>query len=470
MEQPEPFDDQGPPLTRPPSRVRRILTALVLVTLIASIVVLAFTSGRGLVPVGPAEPSDSTAPDASTLASPARLAIVDADGHLTTKDAGGGSATALGEPGVAYAYPAWSPDGTRIAALGQAQAARIDVFTVGSDGAATGAPQTVYSSADHPAFYLYWSPDGRRLTFITTEPDGIALRLAPADGSAAASELRDGSPMYWAWAGADRLLVHSGGADPGAFFGETGTDGVSVEPGTVEPGDFRAPAVTRDGRYRAYVGPGDGTPATIVVEGRDGSDPHTLDVFGGAAIDFGPTGSELAFIAPAQQGREVNLPIGPLRLLDAATGDVRTILNGPAVAFYWAPDGRTIAALQVAIPGNDSVADAAGTVLARAGSARHPTARTAAVAPGLALRLVFVDVAGGDIRSQRSVQVGDDFAQQQLPFFDQYALSHRVWSADSNRVALPLAAADGTTHIAVIPADGSAPISVAPGIAATWSP
>ena len=70
--------------------------------------------------------------------------------------------------------------------------------------------------------------------------------------------------MYWAWADADRLLVHSGGADPGAFFGETGTDGVSVEPGTVEPGDFRAPAVTRDGRFRAYVGPGDGTPAAVV--------------------------------------------------------------------------------------------------------------------------------------------------------------------------------------------------------------
>ncbi len=471
MDQPELLDDPGPPRAEAPSRTRRILTAAILLTLIVSIVALAFTSGRGLVTVAPVESPAGTATDAPTaVVATGRLAIVDADGHLTTMDAAGGSAQALGEPGVAYAYPAWSPDGGRIAVLGQAAGARIDVFAVGPNGAATGAPATVYSSADHPPFYLYWSPDGRRLTFLTTEPDGLALRLVPADGSAAASAIRTGSPMYWAWADTDRLLVHSGGADPGAFFGETGPDGASVEPGTVEPGDFRAPGVTRDGRFRAYVGPGEGTPFTVVVEGRDRSDPHTLDVFGGAAIDFGPTGSELAFIAPAEQGRAVNLPIGPLRLLDATTGDVRTILDGPVVAFYWAPNGETIAALQVATPGDDSVADAGRIALARAAVTHGPAGRPAAVAPGLALRLVFLDVASGTIRAQRAVQVGDDFAQQQLPFFDQYALSHRVWSPDSRLVALPVADADGSTHISVIAADGSAAATIAAGVAGSWSP
>ena len=132
--------------------------------------------------------------------------------------------------------------------------------------------------------------------------------------------------------------------------------------------------------------------------------------------------------------------------------------------------GDTIAALQVATPGDDSVADAAGIVLARAAVTRAPAGRPAAVAPGLALRLVFVDVASGAIRAQRSVQVGDDFAGQQLPFFDQYALSHRVWSADSRLIALPVADPDGTTHISVIAADGSAAVTIAAGVAASWSP
>jgi TolB protein len=475
MDEPDPFDDPGPPPVAGPGRVRRLLTAVVLLSLIASMVVLAFVSGRGVVTIAPPVPPATTAtsgPTAgpSTAVTVSRLAIVDADGRLTTTDSSGASAVALGEPGIAYSYPAWSPDGARIAVIGQAGAARVDVFTIGADGRAIARPVTVYANQDRPPFYLYWSPDGRQLTFLTTEPDGLALRLVPADGSGPATSIRQGSPMYWAWADAGRLLVHSGGADAGAFIGETGTDGVSVEPDAIESGVFRAPAVSGDGRFRAYVGPGDGTPARIVVEGRDRSNRHTLDVFGGAAIDFGPATSELAFIAPAEPGRDVSLPVGPLRLIDAASGDVRTVLTGSVVAFYWAPDGRTMAALLIPVPGDDSLAATGGFVLARTAGTPRGRSFPAAAAPGLALRLVVVDVATGAVRSQQPVQVTDDFALQQLPFFDQYALSHRIWSADSQRLVLPLADADGTSRIVVIAADGSAAVPVAPGIAASWSP
>ena len=104
MDRPELPDDPGPPLAEPPSRTRRILTTAVLVAVIASIVLLAFTSGRGLVTVAPVESPATTAADAPTaVVATGRLAIVDADGHLTTTDQAGGSAHALGEPGVAYA-------------------------------------------------------------------------------------------------------------------------------------------------------------------------------------------------------------------------------------------------------------------------------------------------------------------------------------------------------------------------------
>ena len=172
----------------------------------------------------------------------------------------------------------------------------------GRAGAATGAPPTVYSSADHPPFYLYWSPDGRRLTFLTTEPDGLALRLAPADASGAATAIREGAPMYWAWADADRLLVHSGGDGRRAFFGEVGTDGVAVEPAAVEPGDFRAPggherrplpglrrAGRRDSGSRSWSRARDGPTRT----------PWTCS---GRRHRLRPDGSELAFVAPDATG------------------------------------------------------------------------------------------------------------------------------------------------------------------------
>jgi TolB protein len=469
MDEPDPFAEPDQPPTAPPSRIRRSLTVAVLVTLIASMVVLAFVSGRGVV-------TPTIVPDATATAGPSvaaaelRLAVVGADGRLTTMDASGAGATVLGVPGVTYTFPAWSPDGSRIAALGQADAARLDVFTMQPEGGVTGPPATLYASAGEPPFYLYWSPDGRHVTFLTTEPDGLALRLAPADGSTPATAIRAGSPMYWAWADAGRLLVHSGGLDAGSFFGETGTDGVSVEPVAIDAGAFRAPAVTADGRYRGYVVPGAGTPATIVVETRDRANRHTLDVFGGAAIDFGPGTSELAFIAPAAPGQTQGLPVGPLRLIEAESGDVRTLLDGTVVAFYWAPDGRTIAALEVAGPGNDNVAMAARFAVSRpAGVAAAPGVPHAA-ATGFDLRLVFIDVATGAVRSQRPVRVTDDFAQEQLPFFDQYALSHRTWSADSRRLVLPLVDPDGTSRIVVVASDGSGAVPVAAGSAASWRP
>jgi TolB protein len=155
--------------------------------------------------------------------------------------------------------------------------------------------------------------------------------------------------------------------------------------------------------------------------------------------------------------------------MDAGSGDVRTILDGSVVAFYWAPDGLTIAALQIAVPGDDKVA-ATGIVLAATGGLPRRVVSPAAPASGLALRLVFVDVAAGAIRSQRSVQVADDYALQQLPYFDQYALSHRAWSADSRVFALPLADPDGTSRIVVIAADGSSAVPIGTGIADAWSP
>ena len=80
--------------------------------------------------------------------------------------------------------PPWpGRDGLTIAVIGGgAGETAVYVFAVRADGSAVADPTIVYRSTDRPPFYLYWAPDSRRLTFLTTEPDGLALRLAPADG------------------------------------------------------------------------------------------------------------------------------------------------------------------------------------------------------------------------------------------------------------------------------------------------
>ncbi len=474
MTDPAPFDDPGPLVPQPPGRARRAATVAILVLLIVSMVFLAFVSGRGFITPVPASPDrpGPTLPEAAastrSLGTPtSRLAIIDAAGRLTTSDVAGHASVPLGIAGVSYSFPAWSPEGDRVAVIGDdAGTGVVHVFQVGPDGSAPDAPIAVYDSGDHPPFYLYWSPDGTRLTFLTTEPDGgIALRVAPADATAPATLVRQGAPMYWAWTGAGGLLVHSGGDAADAFVGEIGLDGVPVEPGVAASGGFRTPAVTADGAFRGYVETGGTTADQVVVAARDGSRRHAVDVDGAAAIDFSPTTTDLAFIAPDAPGREVSLPVGPLRLLSATTGAVRVVLAGPVVAFFWSPDGRTLAALQVGQPSDGTVAAVTG-----AGTATLARAPLAAQPPGVAIRLVFVDAASGAIRAKRGIQLADLFAAQQLPYFDQYALSHRLWSPDSRSIALPVVAADGTTGIEVIPADGSDTIRVADGVAAAWSP
>jgi TolB protein len=68
------------------------------------------------------------------------------------------------------------------------------------------------------------------------------------------------------------------------------------------------------------------------------------------------------------------------------------------------------------------------------------------------------------------VQPGVGFVDQILPYFDQYALSHRVWAPDSASIVLPLVDATGRTQIVVVPADGTDSRTIAHGESAFWSP
>ena len=66
-------------------------------------------------------------------------------------------------------HPSWSPDGTLVAEIGRMDnTVTVDVFN--ADPAASDLPRRIYESIERPAFYLYWAPDSRHVTFLTTEP------------------------------------------------------------------------------------------------------------------------------------------------------------------------------------------------------------------------------------------------------------------------------------------------------------
>jgi len=417
----------------------------------------------------PSTPRPTAPPPERPFAASGSIAVVEADGSLSLVDTMG-HVTVLAEADDAtFAFPAWSPDGSRIATIRYGSADR-QILVFDARGAAAGKPVepvVLLQSVAIGPFYLSWTPDGRSLAYLADENGGLSLRIVaadgsePLDGSAPGAVIRTGNPFYFDWIGPDHMLAHVGsGTD--AFLGEIGLDGASAGGTVPSPGDFRAGAVSGDQKFEAYVQAGQGGAGTIVVAGRGGSTQRSMPVFGTAAVSFDPTGDTVASIGPNKPGQSaISVPFGPLRLLDPASGKVRTLLDGSVVSFWWSPNGKTIAALLVQ-PADGSASAAPASSVSPSAAAASPTASPSSV------HLVFVDVASGKVRSEAVVDPGRLYIDQYLTYFDQYERSHRVWSPDSTSLLVPVVDADGGTHIAVLFANGDAAESI-DGLIGFWS-
>jgi TolB protein len=103
----------------------------------------------------------------------------------------------------------------------------------------------------------------------------------------------------------------------------------------------------------------------------------------------------------------------------------------------------------------------------RIGSAT-PSAAPSQEAP-IEVRLIFVDVTSGKTLSQPTIQPSERFVSSFLAYFDQYALSHRIWAPDSSAILMSEAGEDGRTRATIRHIDGSDPIPL-DGEMAFWSP
>lgn len=390
-----------------------------------------------------------------------RIVIINAEGQVETISPTGADSRVLtsGGESIFFQFPTWSPDGGRVAVIGSRLSGGAIYVLPDQTPPPVEAESQVYFSADETPIYLYWSPDSGHLAFLSNQPrNQMGLKVIDDGGTGESRLLASGAPFYWDWSDDGRqLLIHSG-ASRAATLSLIDLQGAVQAANVAIPGAFQAPGIAAGGRYWAFAEASEGQSALAIVDTQTG-ERRTFELSDSLALGWSPAGDQIAF-TNASAG---NHPFwGPLRVLDVASGQIRLLTRTTVLAFFWSPDGRSIAFITLNEgPDEDGVNALARTrTLARQ---THPAQSNTGF-----LNLSVVDVASGEGLRLLDFQPTLVFLTQFLPFFDQYALSHSLWSPDSSALVLPVRE-EGGNAILVVPAAGGRPSFLAEGDIAFWS-
>ena len=370
-----------------------------------------------------------------------RLAVIDTRGRLVTMNALGEEINRLSTDATIFRFPAWSPVKNQIAVIGDNETVSgIFVF----DDEVDREPIVVHNENGNIPIYLYWLPDGESVSFIANAVNELAFFITPADGSVASEPINRGQPFYWQWlSNGKQALIHTDD-DTLAFMDRDGVESIT---GLGNQGAFQAPALSRNNRYMAYQElRQDGRFVVIKNMAEDEivlSEAHQ----GLLTMSWSPVNSQLVYSSPQGDG----VYFGPLMLWDAAENKSQLLTTDEALAFFWSPDGRYIAYLTLKSIG--------------------PQAK---VGQGVAQQRNFftlglIDVETGGQRYITAFEPSPVFSNQILPYFDQYALSHRLWSPDSQALAMPVIDEQDEPKIMILPIDGQSPYLITDGFLAFWS-
>lgn len=383
-------------------------------------------------------PRPSAAQDAAPPADPFnRILIEGDDGNLYIGSTGSMERFALTNDASRrrlYGQATWSPDGSMIA-WSELRSDGNRLNTSRFDGAGR-------QSLDLPSlpFYIAWNPNGDQLAYLSNwqviDGPSIALRLVDVreEGNSVAT-LASGQPLYFSWSPqGDRLLAHVDNERVEVYDLEGEAESLVISRSA-----FSAPHWSPLGEELVYAVAGERTQRLLLTD-LAGQPLQTLtDFMGHVAFSLSPDGERVAYIASDDDAGDSTL--GALYVVE--TGSLRTseVAEQPVLAFFWSPDGSKLAFLALE-----------------------------AVNRRVGMRWYVWD--GESTRPYAAFFPSRVLLRDYLPFFDQYAQSHRLWAPDSSAFVFAGTLENGEEGVWVQPVDTPdvAPVSLGPGVFATWSP
>ena len=396
------------------------------------------------------------------------IAYLGPDGNIYTIDQAGGKLNMITEDAHAaeggvrrfYDFPTWSLEDNKLAFVG------FDVRENGSttasifatDKKAEGARE-IYSSDAHVPFYLYWSPNGEWVSFLssTQGTSAMAMQIAPAEGGES-SLVDTGRPYYWAWSPqSSEVMAHAGGSvainPSGARLSLVQLEPVIRETGLgIQPTSFQAPAYSPDGEHVLLAGGTGGQQQLILTDSAGRLQRVLTDYEGTIAFDWAPKGDFAAYLTADPNSQAL---VGDLTFLDLRKPQEPEIITTDAedvMGFFWAPDGKKLAFF---VP----------VILSEAEEGEEQTAENTR----FLLELHIAEPNTGDAERIAAFQPTPTFLNI-FPFFDQYQRSATIWSPNSQYLVVSAVANESTQGLFIVPASGDfEPRFLTEGRLAFWS-